>query len=324
MNSKFVSAIAVLGLLTCAFAVAVTDGSDAADTSGNTYNVGLVEGTAYSYTPEFSISGVTVTVSGTAATWLSVSNGTISGTAPAVSTSGGTSTYDLTITGTTTKPTQSVTQKIHFTVYDTLSGSVTVKNANLYTGCTPTFTVTSNYISGVTYALSGAPAGLKIDSSTGAISGSVTATGSTSGQSYTVKVTETHLASGQTKDVTVAVKLYSKLAQNTTTYGTDMYVVNGSTVTTDTSNADYNKVVTNITSGVSYALKSGSSMPSGLTLNSNGTITGTCTAMGDQEVTVVATQTSSGQTAECTMNIHSVAKLAFSSVPTGGIISSAA
>ncbi|MCQ2069803.1 MAG: putative Ig domain-containing protein [archaeon] len=322
---KLTSALAVLALVSACFAgVMFTDEANAENTSGLTYNVGIVEGATYSYTPAFSLSGVTITLSGTAASWLTVNNGVISGTAPAVSAAGGTATYDLTITAKTTKPVQTATQMIHFTVYDTLSGSVTVSNSNLYTGCTPSFTVTSCYQSGVTYALSGAPAGLSINSSTGVISGTVTDAGTTSGKSFTVKVTETHLASGQTKDVTVAVKVYSKLAQNTTTYGKDMYVVNGEVVTTDTSSEDYNKVVSNITSGVTYALKSGSTMPSGLILNSNGTITGTCTAMGDKTVTVVATQTATGQTVDCTMNIHSVGKLSFSSVPTGGIVATAA
>lgn len=320
-----IGAVAIL-LCACFCAVTFTDGSSADDTTGQTYNVGLVEGAAYSYTPSVNLSGATITLAGTAAAWLTVTNGVISGTAPSVSQSGGTATYDLTIKADTVRPTQHAEQYIYFTVYDALTGTFTVDNSNTYVGDTPVFTVGSNF-SGVTYALSGAPAGLTINSSTGVISGKITGDGTTGGKSYTPKVTITHLASGQTIQKTLNMKVFSAIAQNNSgvnSNGKDLYVINGTAVTTDASNADYNKLVCNITSGVTFALKSGSTMPSGLTLNSNGTVTGTSTAMGPTTVTAVATHTASGQTCECTMTITSVAKLSFDSVPTGGIVATAA
>ena len=332
MKHGYIAAVSVLSvvlMLGAGLAVLNIDNSEAADTSGKTYNVGLVEGATYSYTPSFSISNVSISLSGTAASWLSVTNGTISGTAPSVSESGKTSTYALTITATTTKPTQQVQQFINFTVYDTLSGTLSVSNGNSYVGGTPSFTDSCNYSSGVTYSLSGAPSGITINSSNGVISGSVTgdSSGTVSGKDYTVKVTMKHTASGQTITKQVSLKVFSKLAQNTAgvnSNGTDLYVVNGSSVPTASSDVDYNKVVSNITSGVTYSLKSNNSLPSGLTLNSNGTVTGTCTAMGDKTVTIIGTQTSTGQTAEHTFTVHCVAKLSFDSVPTGGIVAEAA
>ncbi|MBR1888609.1 MAG: putative Ig domain-containing protein [Candidatus Methanomethylophilus sp.] len=329
MKSSMLAAVSVLSvvlLIGAGLTVLNFDNAEAADTTGQTYNVGLVEGATYSYTPSVNLSGATITLAGTAATWLTVTNGVISGTAPAVSQSGGTATYDLTIKADTTKPTQHAEQYINFTVYDALTGTFTVDNSNTYVGDTPVFTVGSNF-SGVTYSLSGAPAGLTINSSTGVISGKITGDGTTGGKSYTAKVTINHLASGQSIQKSLSLKVFSAIAQNNSgvnSNGKDLYVINGTAVTTDSSNADYNKLVCNITSGVTFALKSGSTMPSGLSLNSNGTVTGTSTAMGASTVTAVATHTASGQTCECSLTITSVAKLSFDSVPTGGIVATAA
>jgi len=330
-NVKTLSVLSVLLIVgaACVCAASVfTDDSDAADTSGKTYNVGIVEGGAYAYTPTFSLSGVSLALSGTAAAWLTVSDGVISGTAPAVSTAGSTATYDLTITATTTKPTQTAVQYIHFTVYDTETFSMSKSSLNIYKGQTDvSITASNSYSSGVVYTASNLPGGLSVNSSTGKITGTVTEDGSVGGTTKKATITAKHTASGQSKTYQITFKCFAKLAQNTAgvnSNGTDLYVVNGEDVTTSTSNADYNKVVSNITSGVTYALKSGSSMPSGLTLNSNGTVTGSSTAMGDTTVTVVATHTATGQTAECTLTVHSVAKLAFDSVPTGGIVATAA
>ena len=63
----------------------------------------------------------------------------------------------------------------------------------------------------------------------------------------------------------------------------------------------------------------------GLTLNSNGTVTGTPTFMGEKSATITVTDSDNADnTTTVTLTVTAVAKLSFSSVPTGGIIATGA
>lgn len=314
MNTKAAAAaIAMAMVMMCVPAMAMLPSDDVLAASGDTYAVGLVEGTAYEYTPTFNLSNVTVTLSGTAASWLSVSGNKISGTAPAVSTSGTTASYDLVIKATTTQPTQEAYQNIQFTVYDTLTVSGSASTVNTFVGGTVNVTSSANYSSGVTFSATGLPAGVSINASTGKITGSPTAAGNTS-----ATITASHLASGQTKTYSVAFKVSAEIAVSS---GTDMYVVNGQEITVDPSHMDYYKLTSNL-SGVTFELKSGD--VTGITVNSDGTITGTPTSMGSIDIVITATETATGQSTDFELTMHIVSKLSFDSVPTGGIIVSGA
>lgn len=322
MNSKQILTV-ILAASLCALPFAVVaDDALAVDTSGNTYNVALREGQAYSYTPTFSISGVTVSISGTAvsAFGMTVSGSTISGTAPTVSTSGGSQTYSLDITASTTRPTQTAHQYINFTVYDTLtiSGGASV---NAYIGKSVTHDIGSNFEGkGATYSATNLPGGLSINSSTGKITGTVS--GSTGNKTATITVQ--HTASGQTTAAGAAKTLNVTFAVSPAITGTgsdgglNMYVINGTAVATSNSDPNYYRLTSNIT-GATFSADM--SQLSGLTLNQNGTVTGTPTFMGEKTVAVtVADPNNSGNTATLSLKVTSVSKLGFDSVPTGGIV----
>ena len=79
----------------------------------NHADVYLNGGDTWTYTPYTSISAI-LSISGTATSWVSLSNGVISGTAPTNIPS--TEVYHLTITATTSNPVQTIMQTVDFTV----------------------------------------------------------------------------------------------------------------------------------------------------------------------------------------------------------------
>lgn len=86
------------------------------------YERDVVPRTSWSYTPTANISGVSFAISGTATSWLTLSNGVISGTVPNYDTSASpTNTYTLVVTASTTQPTQTATQTITFNVLSSAS-----------------------------------------------------------------------------------------------------------------------------------------------------------------------------------------------------------
>jgi hypothetical protein len=325
MNFKAMTAAAmVLALAVMVIPAAVfTEDVSADDTSGNTYNVALYEGQVYSYTPSYSLSGVTTTLSGTAVSAFSmtVSNGTISGTAPTISTSGGSQTYDLDICASTTKPTQEAHQYVHFTVYDTLT-ITGPSSKTTFVGDAVEVNMGSNFEgSGATYSATDLPSGLSINSSTGVISGTVGGSAGT----FTSTVTVEHTASGQisvagkAQSMTVTFDVSAVITANGSDGTLTMYVINGSVVTTDFTDPNYYKLISNLGNKASF---SGSLIGlTGLNLNSDGTITGTPTFMGEKSATVtVADSDNPTNTTSVTLTVEAVAKLSFSSTPTGGII----
>lgn len=329
MNFKAVAAVAMaFAMLAMAVPiVAFSDSASADDTSGNTYNVALYEGQTYSYTPAYSLSGVTTTLSGTAVSAFSmtVSSGTISGTAPSVSTSGGSQTYTLDICARTTQPVQEAHQYINFTVYDTL----TITGANsetTFVGDSVTVDMGSNFEGkGATFSATNLPSGLSINSSNGKITGTVTGTAGTK----TATITVQHAASGQTtaaghaQTKTVTFNVSAAITATGTGNSLNMYVINGSAVPTSNSDPNYFKLTSNL--GNKATFSGDLTGMTGLTLNSDGTITGTPTFMGEKSATVTVTdQDNPTNTTTVTLKVTAVAKLSFSSVPTGGIIATGA
>ncbi|MBQ7701200.1 MAG: hypothetical protein IJT54_02225 [Candidatus Methanomethylophilaceae archaeon] len=313
--------------------LALINGVDADTNNGQTYDRVLVEGDSYSYSPTFNVTmGLTVAVSGTAADWLSVSGNatsgyTISGTAPSVSTSGGSQSFVLNVTATTTHPTQTATQTINFTVYDTLTVSGSKTSDIIYTGDTVSATSSSNF-TGVTYSMTNAPAGISINASTGAISGTVSETHTGDGDSKTITstVTATHAASYQSKSYTITFTMYKTvtLSGDTVAYaikGTDL-----GTVMENASSGDFAQVSANVgnisyTATINNSNATGTSNKvSGMYVDSNGAINGLPSASGDFTVVITAHHSISGQSATKTITLHAVEPLGFSNVPSGNIV----
>ena len=308
MDSKIIASAIAMAVLVMAVPVASFDGIDsyAATGDGDRYAVTLVEGESYSYTPEYTIDGVTTTVSGVQ--WLSCDGGVISGTAPSVD-AGSSERFDLTVKAVSQNPYQEAYQYIQFTVYDRLevSGEGSV---DTFIGGDVDVRPVCAYGSGVSWSISGAPEGVVIDKATGVISGTV---GGTKGM-YEATVTATHAASGQTATHGITFDVAGTLS---VTSGRDVYMVNGAALPTSFDDPNYYRLTASL-DGVTWKLSEGS--VTGISIGTDGTISGTPTAMGDHEVTVTATHAASGQTADFVLNVHISAKLSFSTSPTGGII----
>lgn len=330
MSSKAMLAVAMaFAVAMMAVPMAAIDEVSADDTSGNTYNVSLYEGQQYSYTPTFSLSNVTVTVSGTAvsAFGMTVSGNTISGTAPQVNLNGSSDTYSLDICASTTKPVQTVHQYISFTVYDTLYVTGVTSKAT-FVGDSVNVHIGSNFEgNGASYSATGLPSGLSINQSTGVISGTVSGSPGT----YDATVTVQHAASGQTtaaghaKTKTVQFIVSSGVTVSSSDGTLEMYVINGYPVTTDPSDANYYKLTSNLGDEAVFSADMEAAGLTGLTMNSDGTITGTPTFMGEKSVTVTVSENdNSANSTTVTIKITAVAKLSFGSVPTGGIVATGA
>ena len=278
--------------------------------SGSTYAVGLVEGTPYDYSPTFNLSDVTVEISGSAASWLSVSGTSIHGSAPEVSSN--TESFDLTIRASTTQPSQEAYQYIQFTVYDTLELDYDDEGTIMtYVGGYVDKTPMVNFTDGVTFSATGLPTGVNINETSGAITGSPNTDGS-----YSATISVNHLASGQTDMYTIDFQV-SKAIEVLS--GTDMYMVNGQELPSSES-PDHYQLECNI-DGLTFELDGS---VSGIEIGSDGTFTGIPSSMGDIPMKITITEESTGQTYEFTLNMHIVSKLTFDSAPTGGILVSGA
>ena len=304
--SAIIAVIAALSMTAGGIGLIMTsENASANEYTGATFNVTMVEGTPWSYTPSYNISGVTTTISGTAAAWLTVSGGVISGTAPQVTS--GSVTYALTIKADTTNPTQTAYQYVNFTVYDTLVLSGGSPQTS-FVGATVNLPLTAN-LSGVTWSATDLPTGVSINPSTGVISGTITAAGN-----KTATITGTHVASGQIKTMTIAFTVSGALAA---TSSPNMYCVNGIPLPTLMTDPNYYRLTASL-SDVTFALKSGS--VSGITVNADGTITGIPTSMGSIQLVITMTHAASGQTVDFTITVNVVAQLTFGSLPTGAIL----
>ncbi len=164
-------------------------------------------------------------------------------------------------------------------------------------------------ISGVTWSVSGLPSGLTLNTATGTISGTPTASGS-----YQVSVTATSGSASVSKTFTLEINNASDptptptptptpdptpsptpIDTNTTTSAITTEFLNDGTVSTP-----YSLQLTSSISGAVWSLQSGT-LPSGLTLTQSGLLSGTPTSAGTS--TLIFTATSGGQTATKTFTL---------------------
>ncbi|MBT94138.1 MAG: hypothetical protein CMA60_04855, partial [Euryarchaeota archaeon] len=220
---------------------------------------------------------------------LDTSTGAISGTPTAVTSS---ASYTITATNTGGTDTASVT-----IVVNDIAPSITYSSTSLTlekdTAMT-TETVTSTGGTVVSYAVSPSlPAGLSLDTSTGAISGTPTAV--TSSASYTITATNT----GGTDTATMTI-IVNDVAPSITYGSTTLTLENGTAMTTETVTSTGGAVV-------SYSVSP--SLPLGLALDTTtGSISGTPTAVtASASYTITATNTGGTDTATMTIIVNDVA-----------------
>jgi uncharacterized repeat protein (TIGR01451 family) len=253
----------------------------------------LTKGTAMTTTSVTSTGGTVVSYSVSpslpAGLSLNTSTGTLSGTPTAVTSS---ASYTITATNTGGTDTASVTITVNdiapSITYGTNSFTLTKGTAMT------TETVTSTGGTVVSYSVSPSlPAGLALDTSTGAISGTPTAV--TSSASYTITATNT--GGTDTASVTITV---NDIAPSIS-YGTTSYTLTkGTAMTTATVTSTGGTVV-------SYSVSP--SLPAGLSLDtSTGAISGTPTAVNSSaSYTITATNTGGTDTASLTIVVNDVA-----------------
>ena len=284
----------------------------------NDYNhadIRMIGGETWTYTPTLNITGI-VSISGTATVWVSLSAGTISGTAPdnvAIGT-----TYDLTITANTTDPNQTATQTVTFTVDPqiTISGPGTTQVIPYDTGDVGDL-ISSNFEDGTRaiYSISGG-IGYSIDATDGTIyynnpnSATVTVTASSP---YTYSSGATNTAS---TTVTFTVQ-----GQLTASVSGTLYLVTGMSV--PNTPAENVTLSHNDLGAGTYTWSIVGTNNTGVTVASDGTLGGTPGNVGTYNITVRCTSDVGGatQTADATLNVVIVPVLVFLSVPSIGLYS---
>ena len=175
----------------------------------------LFVGQTWTYTPTTSIPSATFSISGTATSWLSLTGGTITGTAPNVDEI---TYYHLVITAQTTNPTQTETQSMDFAVIPYMTASVSPNILYLWAGGpipsslaeTITFSYTGFGTGSYTWTILDAHnTGVQITSD-GTIYGTAGAI-TNSPVSITARLTGNVNGIIQTQDVTFSVVIVAKL-----------------------------------------------------------------------------------------------------------------
>ncbi|MGA9527861.1 MAG: Ig domain-containing protein, partial [Terriglobales bacterium] len=156
------------------------------------------------------------------------------------------------------------------------------------------------------------PAGLSINSATGAITGTPTGTGTSS---FTVQVTDSESPTPQTSAKALSITINNSAPLQVTTTGMPAGVINTS----------YANGFLSASGGIqpyTWSISSGS-LPSGLTLNtSTGQISGTPTATGTSNFTAKVTDSSSPNgtaTASLSITINGALTITTTSLPNGSI-----
>ena len=277
-------------------------------------DVRMIGGETWTYTPTTNMTSV-LSISGTATSWVSLTSGTVSGTAPTNTSVG--QTYDLTITASTSDPNQNAMQTVTFTV----DPQITMVAPATYTvsyGTDADDILGSNFLGGgrSIYSITGGTAtGFAVGAVDGIVEwinptpGTVIFT-ATSPYTYTSGATNTASA---TMDVTVTGVLSASVS------GT-LYLVTGKTVPNTPAEAvtlSHSDVGTG-----TYTWTVVGTNTSGVTVASDGTLGGTPGNVGTYAVTVRCTSVVDGttQTADATLNIVIVQVLAFTSSPSQGTI----
>lgn len=277
-------------------------------------DVRMIGGETWTYTPTTNMTSV-LSISGTATSWVSLSGGVVSGTAPTNTSVG--QTYDLTITASTSDPNQNVTQTVTFTVDPQITLTAPASYTVQY-GTDTSNVLGSNFEDGTRniYSITGGTAtGFTVNAATGVLgwdnpaAGTITFT-ATSPYAYTSGTTNTATA---TVDVTVTGILTASVS------GT-LYLVTGKTVPNTLAEAvtlNHNDVGTG-----TYTWAVVGTNNSGVTVASDGTLGGTPGNVGTYAVTVRCTSVvgSTTQTADTTLNIVIVQVLAFTSSPSSGTV----
>ncbi|MBR63713.1 MAG: hypothetical protein CMC60_06740, partial [Flavobacteriaceae bacterium] len=222
---------------------------------------------------------------------LDTSTGAISGTPTAVTSS---ATYTITASNTGGSTTADVTIVVNDVAPSSLTyspNSFTLTKGTAMTTVTPTASGGAITSWSVSPSL---PAGLSLDSSTGAISGTPTAI--TSSATYTVTATNT--GGSTTADVTIVV---NDVAPSSLTYSPNSFTLTKGTAMTTVTPSNSGGTVT------SYSVSP--SLPAGLSLDtSTGAISGTPTAITSSATyTVTATNTGGSTTADVTIEVNDVA-----------------
>jgi hypothetical protein len=200
-------------------------------------------------------------------------SGAISGTATAYGS------YVFTVTATdSSNPTQSVSQQLTIVINNVPLSITTTSLPNGVVGVSYSASVVaSGGTTPYTWSLTAGtlPAGLTLNTSTGAITGTPTTVGTSS---FTVTVTDSTTPTPQTQSQPLSISIVSVLAITTTS------LPNGSVGTT------YSQplAATGGTSPYTWRLISGA-LPAGLSLSSSGVISGTPTAAGTATFTVKVT-----------------------------------
>ena len=230
---------------------------------------------------------------------LDTSTGAISGTPTAITSS---ATYTVTASNTGGSTTADVTIEVNDVVPSSLTyspNSFTLTKGTAMTTVTPTVNggpVTSWSVSPTL------PAGLSLDSSTGAISGTPSAI--TSSATYTVTATNT--GGSTTADVDIVV---NDIAPSSLTYSPNSFTLTkGTAMTTVTPTANGGPVT-------SWAVSP--TLPAGLSLDSStGAISGTPSAITSSATyTITATNTGGSTTADVTIEVNDVAPSALTYSP---------
>lgn len=236
--------------------------------SPSTSSVKLVAGQAYNYHLASSDDVIAAGVSG--ALWLGPSE-TSAGIGISNRSTVPTGTYPVTIAVSSTDPTQAAVQFVLYTVDAKLTLSYT--NQKIVQGTAFSASPTVN-LSGASYSVTGNPTGITVDKSTGKISG----TTSVAAGSYTLKVTATktgYSGSNNTATATVTVVVDAKL--NLTYSPSTAYTFSGKSITLTPSGA----------SGATFSANWNGI--TGLSISSDGKITGTPSKSGS--ITITATKT---------------------------------
>jgi hypothetical protein len=216
---------------------------------------------------------------------INASTGLISGTPTAA----GTSTVTITVTDSTNPTHLSVSKNLSLVILPSLS----ITTTSLTTGVVGTaYNATVAATGGTTpysWSATGLPAGLNINTTTGAISGTPTTAGtSTVAVTVTDSTSPTHLTA--TKNLTIVVL-------------NPLTITTASPLPGGTVNAAYNATV-NATGGTAPYTWSASGLPPGLTMNpSTGAISGTATAATTNTVVVTVTDSTAPSPLSTTKNL---------------------
>ena len=279
-------------------------------------DVRMIGGETWTYTPTTNMTSV-LSISGTATSWVSLTSGTVSGTAPTNTSVG--QTYDLTITASTSDPNQNVTQTVTFTVDPPIT--MVAPATYTVTSMSGVDDILGSNFSGGGRAIYSITGGTATGFSVGAVNGIIEWNTPTPGTIVFTASSPYTYTSGATNTATATMTATVNWTALSASVSGTLYLVTGKTVPNTPAEAvtlNHNDVGTG-----TYTWAVVGTNNSGVTVASDGTLGGTPGAVGSYTVTLRCTSVVGGttQTADTTLNIVIVAVLAFTSSPAHGTIS---